>query len=102
MLYFAIKHIYPNISDSEFSLQDDGAGPYIKTWAYSQPQPTQAEIDAAIAEVTTVESNAEWNASVDAQLMAADLKIIRALTEGDTVRIDAHKAAQAALRATRR
>jgi hypothetical protein len=44
----------------------------------------------------------EWNAAVDAQLMSADWKIIRALTEGDTARIDAHKAAQATLRATRR
>jgi hypothetical protein len=47
-------------------------------------------------------TDAEWNASVDAQLMAADWKIIRALTEGDTARVNAHKAAQAALRATRR
>jgi hypothetical protein len=47
-------------------------------------------------------SDEQWNAGVDAQLMAADLKIIRALTEGDTARITAHKAAQATLRATRR
>jgi hypothetical protein len=47
-------------------------------------------------------TDAEWNAAIDAQLMAADWKIIRALTEGDTARINAHKAAQATLRATRR
>jgi hypothetical protein len=102
MLYLAIKHIYPEIPDSDFSLQDDGAGPYIKTWSYSQPKPSQTEITAALSYVTSVESDAEWNAGVDAQLMAADLKIIRALTEGDTARINAHKTAQAALRATRR
>ena len=43
----AIKYIYPDIQDSQFDLQDDGAGPYIKRWDYSQPAPTQAEIDAA-------------------------------------------------------
>lgn len=39
------------------------------------------------------------NAAIQAQLAAADATIIRALTEGDTVRIAAHKASQAALRA---
>jgi len=39
------------------------------------------------------------NEEIKAQLMTADLKIIRALTEGAQDRIDAHKAAQAALRA---
>jgi hypothetical protein len=49
-----------------------------------------------------VVTDSAWNAAIDSQLMTADLKIIRALTEGDTARVNAHKAAQAALRATRR
>ncbi|SCX94509.1 hypothetical protein SAMN05216420_101409 [Nitrosospira sp. Nl5] len=60
---------------------------------------TKAKADALRAPVL---SNAEFNAIVDAQLDAADLKIIRAITEGDTARIEEHKAAQAALRATRK
>jgi hypothetical protein len=55
-----------------------------------------------LAPVSDEQKDAAWNDAVDAQLMAADLKIIRALTEGDTARINAHKAAQATLRATRR
>ncbi len=93
-----IKYLFPEIADSEFTLQDDGAGPYIKSWSYAQPRPTQQQLDAAIQYI----SNRAWNAAIDTQLNAADLKIIRALTEGDTVRVNAHKAAQAALRATRR
>lgn len=42
-----IRHIYPSITDDDFDVQDDGAGPVIKRWSYAQPQPTQAEIDAA-------------------------------------------------------
>lgn len=39
------------------------------------------------------------NASIRAELDRNDLKIIRAIVEGDSVRINAHKSAQAALRA---
>lgn len=52
--------------------------------------------------VPVTQTDAEWNAAIDAQLMAADLKIIRALTEGDTARVNTHKASQATLRASRR
>jgi len=44
-MYNEIKHIYPGIKDSEFSLQDDGDGIYIKEWTYSQPQPTVEQIE---------------------------------------------------------
>lgn len=40
----------------------------------------------------------QHNVPIIAALDAADLKIIRALTEGDTERIAAHKLAQATLR----
>ena len=59
-------------------------------------------VNGAPTKVSVDQTDEEWNAAIDAQLIAADLKIIRALTEGDTARINAHKAAQAALRATRR
>ena len=39
------------------------------------------------------------NNEIRAQLAANDLRVIRALTEGDTARITAHLMAQAALRA---
>ena len=53
----------------------------------------QAAIDKAAADIAAA------NAAVKAKMDAADLKIIRAITEGDTARIDAHKATQAARRA---
>ena len=52
-------------------------------WVDVSPKPTPAEINAVIR----------------AQLREADIKIIRALTEGDNVKIAAHVAAQAVLRA---
>lgn len=71
---------------------------------YANPQPGYAEeavnesspeYQAYVAAQATQAANNE----IKAQLAAADLKIIRALTEGDTVRIAAHVLAQAALRA---
>jgi len=57
----------------------------------------QGQVDAAIAE-KLAELKIQQTSLIQAQLAAADLKIIRSLAEGDTVRIEAHKASQAALR----
>lgn len=54
---------------------------------------TQKEID---------EENAIFNDQVDAALFEADLKIIRALVEGDEARINSHKSSQASLRASKK
>ena len=47
---------------------------------------------------TLAETNARHNAPILAQLAAADLNIMRSVIDGDTVRINAHKVSQAALR----
>jgi hypothetical protein len=52
MLYQSIKHIYPAIRDSQFSLQDDGEGAYIKAWEYSEPRPTASQLQAASGEAS--------------------------------------------------
>ena len=44
--------------DTDFVLQDDGAGAYIKEWNSASPQPTEAEIETA---------HAEWQAKHDSQ-----------------------------------
>ena len=44
--------------DTDFVLQDDGAGAYIKEWNSASPQPTEAEIETA---------HAEWQAEFDSQ-----------------------------------
>lgn len=54
-LYEKIIKIYPSLTMSDFIsgdatifLQDDndGKGPYIKSWNNSNPQPTQEQLDA--------------------------------------------------------
>lgn len=58
MLYNSIKTIYPNITDEEFVLRDNGEGPYIHIWNSTvYPQPTDQQIAdasklASIADVT--------------------------------------------------
>jgi hypothetical protein len=55
MLYDQIKAIYPELTPSDFAalggtilLQNDsdGKGDYIKSWTNSNPQPTQAQLEA--------------------------------------------------------
>jgi len=46
------------VLQTDFILQDDGAGAYIKEWKSASPQPTEAEIEAA---------HNEWQAEYDAQ-----------------------------------
>lgn len=44
-LYKTLLHL--GFRDDDFDLQDDGAGPYIKTWRRVENQPTQQELIAA-------------------------------------------------------
>ena len=53
------------VSGVDFSLQDDGDGAYIAQWNSDQPQPTEAEIEAA---------HAEWQAEYDSQEYARKRK----------------------------
>jgi len=49
----------------DYTLQDDGAGAYIKVWNSASPQPTEAEIESA---------HAEWQAERDSQEYARNRK----------------------------
>ena len=49
------------ISQKDFTLQDDGSGPYIKEWKSALPQPTRVEIESA---------HSEWEAEEDAEKSA--------------------------------
>ena len=51
MIYEAILSLFPDIQPWQFSLRDDGDGPYISSWTYPAPQPTQAELNAAATAV---------------------------------------------------
>lgn len=52
-----------------------------------------------VVELDRAPKDASKSAAIYAELHSNDLKIIRAIAEGDTARIEAHKASQAALRA---
>ena len=39
--------IFPDFKEGDWTLQDDGNGPYIKAWNRLEPEPTDAEIEAA-------------------------------------------------------
>ena len=60
-LYTKVKlYIEANSStwdDTKVSLQDDGAGAYIKTWTYSFSKPTDSQIASYETAGNTVESN---------------------------------------------
>tara|TARA_R100000951_G_C2606393_1_gene169797 strand:+ start:565 stop:882 length:318 start_codon:yes stop_codon:yes gene_type:complete len=43
--------------DTKVSLQDDGSGPYIKTWTYSFDKPTDSQIASYETAGNTEESN---------------------------------------------
>jgi len=45
----------------DYTLQDDGAGIYIKEWKSASPQPSEADIEIA---------HAEWQAEYDSQAYA--------------------------------
>jgi len=53
------------IPETDFVLQDDGAGAYIKVWNSASPQPSEAEIESA---------HNEWKAEYDAQEYARKRK----------------------------
>lgn len=63
MLYESIKYLFPNaVAGINFSLRDDGEGPYIEQWSLAEPQPTA---DALVAASKIVESK-RLCASIDA------------------------------------
>lgn len=97
------KHPMTGVETTEEKMMDISS-----TWApsadgkYAQTyriDPMSAQEIADIAADSIASANAASNVIIHAALAAADLKIIRALSEGDTARINTHKAAQATLRA---
>lgn len=48
----AIGQLFPNaVFGKDVLLRDDGAGPFIAQWNLASPQPTDAEFDAALAQI---------------------------------------------------
>jgi len=66
---------------------------------------TEYDIDGVLSEdeaqaAAAAQAITDHNDAIKAQLRDADVGMLRALFDGDTVRITAHRQAQAALRAT--
>lgn len=93
----ALQHLRPGAA---WSLNGDSLDGI--TWLDSvQTRPTDAEIEAAIPAALTARANARRVAEIDAALDDLDRRSIRALREGDSVRIAALETTAAGLRAER-
>lgn len=70
MVGAALAYLFPNGSQHDWVLQDDGEGPYIAAWRRPEPQPTQAEIEAAMLPAAKAQRIASINAECRARLIA--------------------------------
>lgn len=70
-MYDIILYLFPDIQPWQFSLRDDGNGPYISSWTYPAPQPTQAEMDAAAPQVAWQALVKQFDDAIEAHLHAA-------------------------------
>lgn len=100
-LFLVIENVKPEDTATDvvtdFSIQLINET-YIQVWntRLKTAEELQAEIDV---EATKAQAGIDaFNASLDHEMLMADMQIIRALTEGDTTRINTHKLEQAARR----
>ena len=67
--------------DTDFELQDDGAGTYIKEWKSGSPQPTESEIETAYVTAQTEYDAKEYARNRAAEYPSID-ELVVALWEG--------------------
>ena len=79
-MYHAIKYLFPGIADSEFSLQDDGAGPYVERWDRPEPKPTPEQLAAVVVppDVPQVVSKFQAKAALHGAGLLAQVEAIMA------------------------
>lgn len=74
MLITSIKYLFPGISfETECVMENAGSGPYIARWNRTEPQPTQADIEAAYPAALTAAGVVDTE-RVQWQADRADLK----------------------------
>lgn len=62
-LWKALAHLFPNAHPMrDYELRDDGDGPYIARWGLDDPQPTPAQLAAAIAAYDAAEAQRKTEA----------------------------------------
>ena len=66
---YVLRFMFPNIKfgpNGDCTLIDEGAGSFIYQWLLGVPQPTQAEVDAAIPQANAAQVLADTNKAQDA------------------------------------
>ncbi len=73
-----IMYLFPNANSTrDFIAQDNGQGQYVAQWHLAQPQPTQAELDAAWLPALRADKMQEFKAKAKAELDPTDYKVVR-------------------------
>ena len=80
-LYHIIKKLHPTIQDSDFSIQNDGEGDYIKTWTFSEPAPTEEQLPALLIAADKFKKLAGEAEAANDYLLNTDYLALR-VTEG--------------------
>jgi XkdW protein len=78
-LYDALNVLFPGASEDDWKLQDDGEGPYIKSWNRQEPIPSQLELDAA--EALFLSSLPKKQAALEIQALEARFILPRVVRE---------------------
>jgi hypothetical protein len=106
MMHNTLVFLFPDYKPNDWILQDDidGIGPYIKQWNRPEPQPTQADIDAAAPLAQAKMEKDASNAQVLAEIAAEEAKQGRAIREhllGDATALPRLKAIDDNIKAAR-
>jgi hypothetical protein len=65
----ALAKLFPSaVPDVDYVVQDDGDGAFIKAWSLPSPQPTEAELQAALDSIAgeATQKQAAWDAAAAA------------------------------------
>lgn len=99
-MYNALLMLFPDAKEGDWLLQDDGEGPYIKELNRVEPQPTEAEIEAAIPASEKARKVADVKATAQRKIyaffpqwkqanrMARGIEFIKLLVSGGALTVD--------------
>lgn len=92
MLDLKLKKLFPDIDlMKDVELVDDGKGPYIKEWNYSEPQPTAKQLAAMDVSAEAASAEAIRNRKISypriADQLDALLKQFKFLKDNDVIQL---------------
>lgn len=100
-LYLAVKHMYPDIKDSEFTIYDDGTGEKIINWTSSLQQPLESELTAQLEIYEFDNAVADKKAELEAACTRAILGRFTADVNGITYQFSNDSEAQSNFKDTK-